>query len=101
MESSTPISVSMVHEQEGCLVAKQNGRVPGTFVSQDELNDLGKLLTTLRDYVVSHEARIELIEGWINEYHASHTAFPETSEEGVIDAAVEEAAEEARFEGEG
>jgi hypothetical protein len=57
-------------------VAKQNGSVPGTFVSQGELNDLGKMLTTLRDYIVSHEARIELIEGWILEYHKNYTEAP-------------------------
>jgi hypothetical protein len=73
-------------------MAKQNGRIPGTFVSQDELNDLGKLLTTLRDYVVSHEARLELIEGWITEYHAmqtSQTPVEEAKADGTEEAEIE------------
>jgi hypothetical protein len=81
----------MVHEQEGCQVAKQNGSVPGTFVSQGELNDLGKMLTTLRDYIVSHEARIELIEGWILEYHKNYTEAPveEVEANGTSETEVE------------
>ena len=83
-----------------------NGKVPGTFVSQDELNDLGKLLHTLRDYIVSHEARIELIEGWINEYmeaHAPVSEAPEEAETSGITLAQAPASEEeiAAFLGEG
>jgi hypothetical protein len=60
-------------------------------VSQGELNDLGKMLTTLRDYIVSHEARIELIEGWILEYHKNYTETPEPEAEadGTSEAEIE------------
>ena len=72
---------------------KHNGKVPGTYVSQDELNDLGKLLHTLRDYIVSHEARIELIEGWINEYMEAHAPVspdaPEAEADGIESPALE------------
>ncbi len=47
-------------------MAKQNGKVPGgtsgTFVSDKDLNDLNELLSTYRDYILSHEARLEIIE---------------------------------------
>lgn len=69
-------------------MAKQNGKVPGIYVSESELNDLGELLTTLRDYIISHEARLEAIEEYINELIKSQLPevpedeSPDDSEEG-------------------
>ena len=74
-------------------MSNRNGKVPGTYVSQGELNELGKLLTTMREYIVSHEARIELIEGWINEYMEAHAPSPDETLQAAADRAEEVTAE--------
>lgn len=81
-------------------MANRNGKVPGTYVSQGELNELGKLLTTMREYLVSHEARLELIEGWINEYMEMHAPQIDESLQVETDG-VEETSSEEAFENEG
>lgn len=71
-------------------MSKNNGKVPGTYVSEKELNELGALLASFRDYIVSHEARLELIEAWIGEFHKHNSDTPEDSESPAEEAGATE-----------
>ena len=73
-------------------MAQQNGKVPGTFVSNQELKDLGELLTTMRTYIVSHEARLEALEEFANEVWKALYPQPEAETDGTEEAPTEEAA---------
>lgn len=79
------------------MAANKNGKVPGTFVSDKEMNELGQLLASFRDYILSHEARLELIEAWINEYMQQTGTLPQEETDGFIapeDSAVTDAESE-------
>ena len=82
-------------------MANKNGKIPGIYVSEKELSDLGAMLTSFRDYILSHEARIELIEGCIKEYHAHYSQGTESEKDKsrAEDAAIAEALEAIGGEG--
>lgn len=62
------------------MAQKSNGKVPGTYVSQQELSDLGELLQTFRTYIVSHEARLEALEEFANEVWQALNPEPDKPE---------------------
>lgn len=80
-------------------MSKNNGKVPGTYVSEKELNELGQLLASFREYILSHEARLELIENWIGEYHAHYgqATEPEMEADGSAEDAGSTLPEGARI----
>lgn len=79
-------------------MASKNGKIPGTFVSDKELNDLSDLLKVYKDHLVSHETRIGILEAWVVNFMEAADAFGETSQDGIDSSSSEEAASEAPAE---
>lgn len=80
-------------------MAKQNGRVPGTYVSEKDLHDLSELLGTFKDYILSHEARLELLEAWVANFMEANTipAESETETDGTEEAEGSEDAKQVLY----
>lgn len=76
-------------------------RVPGTYVSDKDTRELVQLLTTFREYIVSHEARLEAIEEFLNEQIKAQIALAQEIEEGTEEAETTDESEIAAAENEG
>jgi len=63
-----------------------SNKVPGTYISDKETRELVQLLTTFREYIVSHEARIEAIEEFINESIKAQIALAQEEADGTTEA---------------
>lgn len=74
-------------------------KVPGTYVSDSEAKQLALLLQTFREYIVSHEARLEAMEEWANEVWKMLNPQPEAEAGGTEEAPAEEAATLSLVEG--
>lgn len=67
--------------------------VPGTYVRDEEAKQLGLLLQTFREYIVSHEARLDAIEEYLHEQIAAQVALAQEIAEGTPETPTEEATE--------
>lgn len=72
-------------------MASKHNPVPGTYVSDKDTRELVQLLTTFREYIVSHEARLEAIEEFLNEQIKAQIALAQEIEGGAEEAEGEDA----------